>query len=504
MDLDVQKALRKACVTHARTLLECAKAIEARSPHVAYHLATLALEEIGKSLLLAFPREEDDDASTPLVDNHLKKLFWALYSPFLHERIEKRQVEEAREFALRIHRTRLAGLYVEWKDGNLFDPKEMVDADQCRGMISMVEARLRMEENTELRELTPEDHELIGWFAQVSTDPEKRRYVFGHESLNKLAELKESKPWFLWLRGQLDSFDRESRDFVARELNRQRPTGDERSLPKWRVRIRLRSLSHSIRQKPLNEWNQRVDHIKLSRGDKKTLLADFTLPRNISLDQLWWVGWGYARAFATALNIATMGFFWFTVPEAISRYYDSIEDLESRKQVVVERVPRLAIDFGHMTLDSSTLMSTALVFAFLPRPDERSMHGPFDHYLTALAFMGKNDVHMQVEVNAFMEFFLAFRTACVQYGGWNGAGEFRESAKQILESLIPAENVGDNTTLGLLDLATEIERTRVPTKPVTLSEVIGMKLVSDAYFLSVFNQKARERARMEAGLSRER
>src|SRR5262249_53909190 len=132
--------------------------------------------------------------------------------------------------------------------------------------------------------------------------------------------------------------------------------------------------------------------------------------------------------------------------------------------------------FGHLTFDSSTLTRTALVFAFLPRPDERSMHEPFNHYLTALAFMGKNDVHMQVEVNAFMEFFLAFRTACLQYSGWDGAGEFCEGAKHILEPIIPAENIGDNTALGLLDFAAEIERSKVTSKPLTLSEVIGMKL----------------------------
>jgi AbiV family abortive infection protein len=271
VDLSVQKLFRDACLKHGRHLLECARQIQGHSPHVAYHLATLALEEIGKSLLIRFPREEDDQSSTPLIDKHLKKLFWALYAPLLYERIEKRQVEEAREFALRIHRTRLAGLYVEWKDGKVFDPKDTVSPDQCSGLISMVETRLRMEENIELRQLTPEDDQLVRWFVQVSADPEKSRYVFGRDSLDKLAELKDSKGWFLWLKTRFDSFDRESQEFMVRELNRQRPDGDDRAVPKWRVRIRLRSLSHSIRQKSLNDWNAKVTHIKLSRADNKTL-----------------------------------------------------------------------------------------------------------------------------------------------------------------------------------------------------------------------------------------
>jgi len=313
VDLSVQKLFRNACLKHGRDLLECARRIQDHSPHVAYHLATLALEEIGKSLLIRFPREEDDQSSTPLIDKHLKKLFWALYAPLLYERIEKRHVEEAREFALRIHRTRLAGLYVEWKDGQVFDPKDMVSPDQCSELISMVETGLRMEENIELRELTPEDDQLVSWFAQASADPEKSRYVFGRESLGKLSELKDSKGWFLWLKTRFDSLDRESQEFVARELKRQRHDSNERAVPKWRVRIRLRSLSHSIRQKSLNDWNGKVEHIKLFRADNKTVLADLTLTKNTSLGELWWAGRGYARALTTALNIGSMGFFWFTM-----------------------------------------------------------------------------------------------------------------------------------------------------------------------------------------------
>jgi hypothetical protein len=196
-----------------------------------------------------------------------------------------------------------------------------------------------------------------------------------------------------------------------------------------------------------------------------------------------------------------MGFFWFTVPEALSRYYESIDDVENGGQVTVERVPRLLIDFGHMILDSSTLLRVALVFAFLPRPNDRSMHEPFNHYLTALGYLGKNDVHMQVEINAFMEFFAAFKSAARQYGGWDGTSDFHESAKQILEPFMPAENLGDNSTQGLIDLAAGIEINKTPARAVTLTEAIGMKLVCDAYFHSVFNQKAEERARKEARIA---
>lgn len=92
IDLSIQREFRDACLKHARHLLVCAQKIESDSPHLAYHLATLTLEEIGKSFLVRGLTIGDEERSTG-IDKHLVKLFWALYAPLLYERIERRQVE---------------------------------------------------------------------------------------------------------------------------------------------------------------------------------------------------------------------------------------------------------------------------------------------------------------------------------------------------------------------------------------------------------------------------
>ena len=241
--------------------------------------------------------------------------------------------------------------------------------------------------------------------------------------------------------------------------------------------------------------------IQLNRSNKKELLVDLTLPKAIPLNGVWWMGWGQARAFTTALNIGSMGFFWFSAPEAVSRYYDSIEDLENRQQVVAERVPRLLIDFGQKTLDSADLQRASLVRAFMPGPSDSTMHEPYNHYLTGLGYMGKNDVHMQVEPNAFIEFFRGFKSALKVYGDWNPETDFRAATRRTMESGVPSESIGDNTTQELIDLGETMETNRVVTKNITLTEVIGMKIVCDAYFLIVLNRKAQERVRKERGAS---
>jgi hypothetical protein len=41
-----------------------------------------------------------------------------------------------------------------------------------------------------------------------------------------------------------------------------------------------------------------------------------------------------------------MGFWWWRMPEQISRYYEALQDLETGKELVIERNPILKIDWG--------------------------------------------------------------------------------------------------------------------------------------------------------------
>ena len=72
-----------ACLSHASDLVRAAKGVlnEERLPNIAYHLAALALEEIGKADLIAMQHGYyfgDRAISWPLrhAEDHVKKLFW--------------------------------------------------------------------------------------------------------------------------------------------------------------------------------------------------------------------------------------------------------------------------------------------------------------------------------------------------------------------------------------------------------------------------------------------
>jgi AbiV family abortive infection protein len=114
------KKLIKTCVAHSNDLLNGAKLLfENGKGNIAYHLATLALEELGKSTMivigLRIPRKESElNILEKYSDDHIKKLFWALWFPSLgREQITAQQIRACQDLARKIHHKRLAGLYVD-------------------------------------------------------------------------------------------------------------------------------------------------------------------------------------------------------------------------------------------------------------------------------------------------------------------------------------------------------------------------------------------------------
>jgi AbiV family abortive infection protein len=90
----------RACVDHARDLLDVAKVAQATGkPHIAYHLATLALEELGRRELIAVESISTQRPVPPAwpakhTQDHVQKLFWAFFGAnFLGRQLTKEALE---------------------------------------------------------------------------------------------------------------------------------------------------------------------------------------------------------------------------------------------------------------------------------------------------------------------------------------------------------------------------------------------------------------------------
>jgi AbiV family abortive infection protein len=475
-----------ACTNNAEELLNVAKEVAKKNTnHIAYHLSVLALEEIGKSAMilmssLGSPREEERKRPSDWIDDHERKLFWALWSPRIDKEAPWQGIQQATDLARQIHETRLATLYVDPKD---LDARTRITSTELQALLNLTEAHLGMERAKKLRDLTDEQKSDLDWFFFATDDPQLRPMIFSKGSLEKQAEFeKEPGGWIHWLRATIEEWRRESQALTQMELNRVPPEGDEGYEDKWEIKIRLKSWSHSIRPKPLNQWNENVDKIKLfPTKDKSELLVKFIAPKKLQGQMVWEGGMQSAYLLVIALNIGTAGFFWWYLPTFISRYAESVVDLEQNADVVFERVPQLKISWGHLALQSEDLSQVGVVFAHLATLHEEREQAPYKRYFRALALLAKNDIFFQFEPNLLGEFAFALKDAMAVYGDWDGKDErFDEAIGTAFQQL----NVGTEFIAMVKDLeqvAALTSRGLNKTRPITLEDVAKMKVSCDTY-----------------------
>lgn len=491
----------EACIRNAEKLLAAAKNLRLQQQNnIAFHLATLGLEEVGKATIVGItsttvkPAAFEKDPADWWED-HVKKLFWALWAPAFGT--NSNVVGQFRDFhniALNIYRTRLASTYVDPSN-----PEGVVQLsdEEVDEMISLVEARANMEKYSSLREIGDDELEPLRWFFQAVENPRYSSIIFAEQSFQYLAQVgRDVRQWVAWLRKEIERLDSYNKELAERELTRKSPTADEARRPKWRVKIRLHSWSHSIRPKTLGIWNKQMSWVKLHPGKgRDQVIVELTLPKKILAAEVWDAGWTMAKLFAAALNIATRGYFWWYVPTHVSKFYEECYDLETKAQVQIELSPPLAVKWGNLALTDRELRETAFVYTYLMRlsGEERE---PFVAYVDGLAMLAKNDIHRQIEPSVYELFYRALKKGFEKNALWDGKENFLGVAEVVLKEIFP--NLND--VRSHLELGEQLLQ-GLPPSGLTLREVVIMKIYCDVFFMREIGKapKSKEKGQDPAG-----
>ena len=170
MEFEKIKEKRSQCLRHANDLLNGSKyLLEKGLQNIAYHLAALALEEVGKSVMLVVGHASISSPKGVKIlkqagEDHTKKLFWALWGPtFGKKDMSKGQIDSFIDLANKIHLIRLSGLYVDpYQD--TYEPSKLVSPGETKNMISITEARIKMEEYSDIKEPDQKTKDDFIWF----------------------------------------------------------------------------------------------------------------------------------------------------------------------------------------------------------------------------------------------------------------------------------------------------------------------------------------------------
>jgi AbiV family abortive infection protein len=507
--LEEVEALLKACLQNAERLVQSAKAVMKLpdSSHIAYHLAVLALEEIGKSTLIfqdsldpkPLPHDPAGEPRSPLdwLEDHERKLFWAIWLPVLDVNPDWRTIPECMELAKEMHIKRLHSLYFH---PSFPEAQRQITPDETRRLIDLATVRLDMERMKKYRELNVEDKANLQWFFAATAHPQIKTWIFSKGSLEKQAEFaNERVGWIKWLRSVIEESERAAAELAKKEMVRVKPEGDDRYIDKWSFKIRLKSWSHSIRANQLTKWNDGVDKIKLfTTDDRNELIVQFTMPKSIMFQDIWSAGMQNCMIFVTALNIATFGFFWWYVPTFISRFHETIIDLDSNNGIDLDRVPQLKIQWPHQALKEEQLLQhLTIVFGFVAGANDPQREA-YSRYFRALAMLAKNDIFFQFEHHLVDEFISSFEMALQAYSDWNGNPS---AFDEVVTTLFKEMNGGEQLLKMIPDMrsvAADV-RARKVARPITLEDVAKSKIIFDAYIVMKAAEFAREEIKKRTG-----
>jgi len=492
-EVEKLKRIKKACIKNAEDLLGVAeKNIDNGVDHISFHLALLALEEIGKSTLVAIAftvslagkeRRRIDIA----IDDHIKKLFWALWGGFIRGgKYIKEDIEKSRELATSLHERRLFYLYTDPNDPK--NPNSKIRKGEARSLIQLAKAKLKLEKLYKINvEINEEEVENLKLFFDTVEDPDKRKSIFSGSSMKKLHEFKDGKKWIDWIASSIRRNNEEMKKLAEKELNREEPSGKERFEPKFKMRVRIQSQSHNVRKNAFEKWNSGVNDIKIYKANKKQLsnfakselLIDFFFPKNVPIHGLWGHSLFIVKSFLLSLNIATKGIFWWNVPKDVDKFFESIADLEADNKggvLIGLRIgKRLTLDWDKekLTLKQEDIKDISMVSSFLIREHEK-MKKVLQHYALAMAIFSKIDIHLRIETNAFQEFFYAFKEALIALENYDEREDILQVAKKAFKKSKSFDSIEKTLKLGA-----EIKPEANP--QITLTEVMSMKWICDLY-----------------------
>lgn len=479
--------VRAACHKHASDLISAAERLlnEPAKPNLSYHFALLALEEIGKSGLIigqaAMGSIRDSDWIDRAVSSHSRKLLWALWSPI--QKIDPIRFKKARAYAERLHAQRLAGLYVD----HMIDsssPQDVVTLSEARSMIDLARSRLAVEVETEVSQPGVEALEILGWFLQTLDDPEGMRQLFSRQFLERFEELDgDAAQWMRWAKSECERRVAEVDAILREELARQPKTdGDQ---PKWRVRVKVHTVTHSIRPKVLNYWNDRAaPTVKLiPTGKKDEFLLELMIPDAVSLADLFGYTIGKAKMILAFLSIGSMGFFWFEKPASTKRLIEQASDL-TRPDFDVLIGPALAVwDKRATTALAEQHLQHALECVGTYMPMEEDVAEPiFGPYFHGLALVAKSDFHISTDLSARTAFVASLRSALRYYNAWDGQEQsFHDCVDRAFQPII-LDMEHRRTMFEVFDGA--------PTKSAAISEnTIAAKNLVDLFLIWIARRR---------------
>ncbi|MEO8711869.1 MAG: AbiV family abortive infection protein [Parafilimonas sp.] len=480
---------RLLCLKNAEDAIKGAEVLIDRNiNHIVFHLCVLGLEEIGKIFMawIKLSQVENWDKGSMKIelDDHEKKIFYAIWGPSIgKEIIDKNQLDKNHVTASKLHSLRLFYLYGSMDD--IVESSKKIQNEEAQNIYRFAKSRFEFAQvEGEVKEDVDEGTDSFHtWFAEFLKIPGKENYVFGKISQEKLIELNDVNEWIKWLKETREKEQQELSPIAEKEINRKVEVNTKLNL-KWEFSFTIFTPSHSIRNKDIAAINKFDRPFKFYLGrDRHTLIIKYQLPSIVTVHDLWQQGWLTSKLFVAGLNIASNGLFYWHAPKDIDKYYDSLLDIESGKKLVVSLSPQLTLNWEEkrMFLSVQQFHLAFIVYEYFINIRNREDFNLITDYMAALAMFARTDIHLRMEVNAFMLFFKVFQQSILKHETFNENQNVFEIGFQQIFGMLTNRNEYDR----IIKLAESIKEGKTLSEQTTLKEVVAMKNYCAIYLLTI-------------------
>jgi hypothetical protein len=264
------------------------------------------------------------------LDDHAFKLLWGLWSPsFKSSRaVDPEKFQELQEFSRRAHQQRLAGLYVDTDADaeGIYAPKDAVNFAEVTALLAVAKQNLQHISAGPSPDVeAPND--LLQYFWDVIADTDMQRRLFSLSFIEKYKELGgDARAWIQWAKDEFEKIKQQEQAFLAAELSRIVEEGAPRK-KRWRLKMRVFCISHSIHAKVLNAWNKGMPSAKLHFVNNGEILLELILGDQFKISEVYLAGQSMSKLILASLNAGTAGYFWHERPKTSAEYFERVEDL---------------------------------------------------------------------------------------------------------------------------------------------------------------------------------
>jgi hypothetical protein len=129
--------------------------------------------------------------------------------------------------------------------------------------------------------------------------------------------------------------------------------------------------------------------------------------------------------FVAALNIGSLGFWWWHLPDDSGRFYERLTDLKAPAGMKIDLNMRTGpkVEWKREALGDSELGRVALCLGMIATLENQSYRSIIEPYLTGLALVAKSDLHLAFAFQASERFAECLMQAMLHFGDWDGTEE---------------------------------------------------------------------------------